>query len=734
MIAEVIVDISNSEVDKVFDYKINEHSSAKVGSRVLIPFGTKTLEGYVIAIKETSEYDSSKLKSIIDILDKQPLISKEMLNLMEFMTKKYHLRKVDILRLFIPSQLRGGRVKELVKDYVSLSEEYVNANPSTFIRKGATAQEELFEYLKEVGEESVTFLNSNFSATSLRNFIARGIVNVRQVEVFREPYKDTVAEIEKKITLTNAQQSVVDEISNHYGETFLLHGVTGSGKTEVYMRLISKALSENKNAIMLVPEISLTPQVLKLFRSRFGDRVALLHSGLSVGERFDEWRRLLNGQAQVAVGARSAVFAPLNNLGIIIIDEEHDSSYVSESNPRYVTSEVATFRAKYNDCNLVLGSATPSIDTYYKTQIGEYKLLELMERVNKKPLPQINVVNMCNEFYAGNNGLFSRILEKKLRECIESGNQAIIFLNRRGYSSYMMCRSCGYVAKCKDCDVSLVYHKDDNLLKCHYCGNRYATLKECPECKSKYIRQGYVGTQQVVEKLQQMFPNETILRMDNDTTQNKDSLVKILDSFAKKKASLLVGTQMIAKGHDFPDVTLVGIVDADMSLHFSDYRSHERTYQLITQVSGRAGRESKTGEVILQTYTPNQYVYRYAINGDYKGFFEKECNLREVTNYPPFTRILRVLVSSQSEELAVKTLKDIYNDVSVIVNENPSDVLYFSVMKSPIKRIQTKYRMQILMRIKNNQEEITSTVYEIVDKYHLPKVSVFVEINPNNLG
>ena len=734
MIAEVIVDISNSEVDRVFDYRIDEHSSATVGSRVLIPFGAKTLEGYVIAIKESSEYDQNKIKSIINTLDKTPVISNEMLQLMEFMTQKYHLRKVDVLRLFIPSQLRGGRVKELVKDYASISSEYINADTSTFIRKGATAQEELFEYLREVGEESVTFLNSNFSASSLRNFIARGIVTVRQVEVFREPYKDTVAEIEKKISLTDAQQRVVNEISNSTGQTYLLHGVTGSGKTEVYMRLISKALAENKNAIMLVPEISLTPQVLKIFRSRFGDRVALLHSGLSVGERFDEWRRLLNGQAQVAIGARSAVFAPLNNVGVIIIDEEHDSSYVSESNPRYVTSDVAIFRAKYNGCNLVMGSATPSIDTYYKTEIGEYKLLELKERVNKKPLPHIDVVNMCNEFYAGNNGLFSRLLENKLRTCVESGNQAIIFLNRRGYSSYMMCRSCGYVAKCNDCDVSLVYHKEDNLLKCHYCGNRYTALRECPQCKSKYIKQGYVGTQQVVEKLQEMFPNETILRMDNDTTQNKDALVKILDSFAKKKASILVGTQMIAKGHDFPDVTLVGIVDADMSLHFSDYRSHERTYQLITQVSGRAGRESKTGEVVLQTYTPNQYVYRYAINGDYKGFYEKECNLREVTNYPPFTRILRVLVSSSDEEIAIKTLKNIFDDVSVIVKEQANDVLYFSAMKSPVKRIQTKYRMQILMRIKDNQDKITSKVYEIVDKYHLPKVSVFVEINPNNLG
>ena len=734
MIAEVIVDISNSEVDRVFDYKLDEHSSATVGSRVLIPFGPKTQEGYVIALKEKSEYDNGKLKSILDVLDPMPVIGKEMLDLMYFMTNKYHLRKVDVLRLFIPSELRGGRVKELVKEYASLSPEFRNKDPQEFIRKGAKAQSELYEYLLEVEEESVTFLNSNFSASSLRNFIMRGIVAVRKVEVFREPYKNNVAEKEKNITLTPMQNDVVNAITSATNTPFLLHGVTGSGKTEVYMRLISDALSKNKTAIMLVPEISLTPQVLRNFRARFGDLVALLHSGLSSGERFDEWRRLLSGQARVAVGARSAVFAPVKDVGVIIIDEEHDGSYASESNPRYLTHDVALFRAKANGCNLVMGSATPSIESYYKTQTGEYRLVELPQRVNKKPLPHIEVVNMCNEIYHGNNGLFSRTLESKLRECIDNGNQAMIFLNRRGYSSYMMCRSCGYVAKCSDCDVSLVYHKDDNALKCHYCGLRFRPLTECPECKSKYIKQGYIGTQQVVELLEKMFPTETILRMDNDTTRNKDAVVKILETFAQKKASILVGTQMIAKGHDFPDVTLVGIVDADMSVHFSDFRANERTYQLITQVAGRAGRESKSGEVVLQTYTPRHYVYKYAVTNDYKGFYEKESNLREVTNYPPYSRILRVLVSSENEELAISTLKNIFTEIGEVVDANKDSVVYYAAMKSPVKRIQTKHRVQLLMRIKDKREEITQKVYSIVDKYLNPKVSIFVEVNPNNLS
>ena len=734
MIAEVIVDISNSEVDRVFDYKVDEHSSACVGSRVLIPFGTKTQEGYVISMKEKSDYDNGKLKSIIETLDPMPVIGKEMLDLMNFMTETYHLRKVDVLRLFIPSELRGGRVRELIKEYASLSAEFRNKNPEEFIRKGAKAQYELYEYLLEVEEESVTFLNSNFSAASLRNFIARGIVTVRKVEVFREPYKNNVPEKEKQITLTQMQADAVQTITSQSGKTILLHGVTGSGKTEVYMRLISDALAKNKTAIMLVPEISLTPQVLRNFRSRFGDLVALLHSGLSSGERFDEWRRLLSGQARVAVGARSAVFAPVKDVGVIIIDEEHDGSYASESNPRYLTHTVAQFRANANNCNLVLGSATPSIESYYKTQTGEYGLVELPQRVNKKPLPHIEIVDSCAEIRCGNNSLFSRALESRLRDCIANGNQAMIFLNRRGYSSYMMCRSCGYVAKCNDCDVSLVYHKDDNALKCHYCGLRYRPLNECPECKSKYIKQGFIGTQQVVELLQKMFPDEEILRMDNDTTRNKDSVVKILETFSQGKASILVGTQMIAKGHDFPNVTLVGIVDADMSLHFSDFRATERTYQLITQVAGRAGRESKSGEVVLQTYTPRHYVYKYATTNDYKGFYEKECNLRDVTNYPPFSRIIRVLASSEQEDLAVSTLKSIYADLGEIVEENKQSIVYFGAMKSPVKRIQTKYRMQILMRVKTNREEITKKVYETVDKYANPKVSLFVEINPNNLS
>lgn len=733
MVAEVIVDISNSEVDRIFDYTLDgSPDDVRAGFRVLVPFGRQTVEGYVIGIKEKSEFSS--LKPIIKKLDAYPVITEEMLALMNFMTKAYHLRKVDVLRLFIPSQMRGGKVKELTVKYASIAEEYRDKDEMLFIRPSAQAQLDLFYHLSECGRDSVTELNKNFSAAALRNLVSRGIVVLVEEEELRVPYSQINKEKVKEVTLTPAQSKVVSEVCSDGSGTYLLHGVTGSGKTEVYMRCISFVLERGKTAVMLVPEISLTPQVLRSFRSRFGDNVALLHSGLSVGERFDEWRRLLDGRAKVAVGARSAIFAPLSNLGLIIIDEEHDSSYVSESNPRYITHEVAAFRASFNGCKLLLGSATPGIESYYHACQGDYKLLELPERVNRKQLPEMEIVNMCKEVYDGNNGVFSRRLISELTDCMARGEQAIIFINRRGYSSYMMCRHCGYVAKCEQCDVSLVYHKEENVLKCHYCGNRYAVLDECPQCHSASIKRGFVGTQAIVEQLSQLFPDKKILRMDNDTTQNKNSHAAILGEFASGKASILVGTQMIAKGHDFPNVTLVGIVDADMSLHFADYRACERTYQLITQVAGRAGRDTKPGKVVLQTYSPHHYVYRFAANNDYKGFYEKECNLREVTKYPPFSKIVRVLVSGESEELCSRTLKGIFDDISVLSRDNRGSFAYFAAMKSPVKRIQNKYRVQILMRIVSGFDKIIGNVYNIVDKHTVSKVSVFVEINPNNLS
>lgn len=734
MFAEIIVDISNSEVDRIFDYSIQHSDAIKIGSRVLIPFGKRTIEGYVINIKSSSDVPTDKLKEVIKVLDDYPVITEEMMLLMQYMCKQYHLRIVDVLRLFIPSQMRGGKIKELIKEFVFINPEFKNRSIEEFIKPSSKAQNDIFNYLLENERAFMSDINREMSASALKNLIMRDIVLVSEQEVNRMPYKDLGDNTCGSVTLTDQQQNVIDAISNGTKTTYLLHGVTGSGKTEVYMNCISRVLKQGKTAIMLEPEISLTPQVLKNFRSRFGNDVAIIHSGLSAGERFDEWRRLLSGEAKVAVGARSAIFAPLQNLGIVIIDEEHDSSYVSETNPRYLTNEVATFRINYNNCNLLMGSATPSIESYYKAKQGEYFLLELKDRINKKALPNIEVINMCNEIYDGNNSIFSRRLQAELTECMAADNQAIIFINRRGYSSYVMCRSCGYIAKCEQCDVSLVYHRDENVLKCHYCNNRYASLDLCPKCKSPHIKQGYVGTQKVVEQLQQLFPDKKILRMDNDTTQTKDSHMKILGEFAAKKAQILVGTQMIAKGHDFPDVTFVGIVDADMSLHFADFRSAERTYQLITQVSGRAGRDSKVGKVILQTYTPNHYVYKFAVANDYNSFYEKECNLREVTKYPPFSKIVRILISSDVEELAGNVLKQVFDEIGKLTQQKTQAFAYMAAMRSPVKRIQNKYRMQLIARIIDDFDGIIQEIYTIIDKVSVSKVSCFIEINPNNLS
>ncbi len=731
MIAKVIVDISASDVDRVFDYVSID--GVECGSRVYVPFGGRNVEGYVIELTDSTSVPEDKLKTIQKTLDDRPIVSTEFLRLCDFMTERFRLRKIDVFRLFLPAKMRGGRIKELEKNIVYIDPQYEDADPALFIKKTARSQMDVFEYVREVKNAEQSYLNANFSAAAVRNLVSRGIFAVKREKKLRMPYGNIVCK-QSDISLTDEQQSAVGTILSSERPT-LLFGVTGSGKTEVYLNCIEKTLAAGKTAIMLVPEISLTPQVMRIFRSRFGDEVALLHSGLSDGERFDEWRRLLTGQAHVAVGARSAIFAPLENVGLIVIDEEHDPSYISESNPRYITREVALFRAKYNDAKLVMGSATPCAESFYNAECGKYVLARLKNRINKREMPEMQIVNMCNEVTCGNSGMFSAKLIEALDECLKAGNQAILFLNRRGYSSYVMCRKCGYVAKCEDCDVSLVYHKDENVLKCHYCQRRYAMLDLCPACKSPHIKQGYMGTERVVENLKEFFPTARVIRMDNDTTRTKDAHFNLLSEFAAGNADILVGTQMVAKGHDFPNVTLVGIIDADMSLHFADYRAVERTFQLITQVAGRAGRESKTGKVILQTYSPNHYVYRFAQNYDYEGFYDKEINLLRTTGFPPFTEIIRVLISSENEQDALDATKYAIDNLRLIAKERPDDFIYLNAMRSPKKRIQTKYRMQALMRIKP-ECGARALVYKVADgvNENFPKVTCFTEINPNDLS
>lgn len=723
MFAKIIIDQDAKALDKVFEYKIPEDMNVEVGERVLVPFGNRRLQGFIVAIEDTCEFDESKVKEIANKIEDFAVIKKEMLELMFYMAEKLHLKLASILRLFLPSEMRTDKVRELIVRYVILSENF--EMPS----KRAVKQLEVVDFLKQNNDVKFSDLSNKFGYASVSSLVKKGVLLVEEKQENRVPDFDEI-KVEKRV-LTPLQQRAVDTICEN--KTYLLHGVTGSGKTEVYMNLIERQLSLGKTAVMLVPEISLTPQVLSNFKARFGEKVALIHSGLSAGERFDEWRRIFFGQAKVVVGARSAIFCPLENVGIIIVDEEHEQSYVSESNPRYDTHMIAEFRRKYNNCTLVFGSATPSIESYSKAMDGEYTLVEMPVRVNGMEMPKINIVDMMMEMRQGNTQIFSVPLYYELKNIVEQKKQAMIFINRRGFSSFQRCRNCGYVAKCSDCDVSLVYHRFENRLKCHYCGKRYRALDLCPSCGSDDIKQGAIGTERVVDELHKLFPDVRILRMDNDTTSKKNAHKEILSEFRKTKPAILVGTQMIAKGHDFEDVLLVGIVDADQSLFQSDFRSIERTFQLITQVAGRAGRSATQGKVILQTYSPKHYVYRFASNYDYKGFFQKELNLRKVTKFPPYARIIRVLFSHEDENIVAQECKVCYNKVKEIKEEFGEDFVYLDVMKAPLNKIKNKFRYQIMMRVKlAKADEIEKRVFESIDEKC--KCSVFFEINPNNLS
>nr|MDE7454002.1 primosomal protein N' [Clostridia bacterium] len=605
MFAQVIVDVAHSNVDKIFEYSCPENLSA--GARVKVPFGGRVIDGFVIGVSPVSSYPAEKVKPIASVFDESPALVPECLDLMREISSRYRVPKAAALRLFLPSEMRLGKVREAFKNFVIFRTADIKLSAS------AKKQAEALDYLKEKKEEELPALCEKFGRGAINALVEKGAAEIEKRKIARNPFEGLSGEAQAK-TLTPAQTAALNSIENSDKLVHLIHGVTGSGKTEIYLNVIDREIRRGRTAIFLVPEISLTPQMLSQLRSRFGGAAAILHSGLSAGERFDEWWRLRSGEAKIAIGARSAVFAPLENIGAVIIDEEHDSSYISETAPRYSTVDVALMRAKFNSAKLILGSATPSVETFVKAAEGEYNLITLTERINKKPLPEIIIADMRKEVRRGNNSAFSKALRDELDETLKSGNQAIIFLNRRGYSRTVMCRDCGYVAKCENCDVTLTYHSEDNCLKCHYCGAKYRMLSACPECGGLHVLYSGTGTQKVVADLKELFPAARILRMDNDTVSGKDGHYKILNKFAKKEADILVGTQMIAKGHDFPSVTLVGILDADMSLNFSDYRSGERTFQLITQVSGRSGRADDKGKVVLQTCAPENYILRYAVD------------------------------------------------------------------------------------------------------------------------
>ena len=724
MIAEVIVDIAAGETDRIYDYLCDD--DIKAGSRVRAPFGGKIVSGFVMRLKETSDVPPGRLKRVFPCSDGLPALNPECLALAGKLTARYRVPMALSLRLFLPSEMRAGKVRELKKNYASLLVPLSEMSLS----KTAKNQRGAAEYLEKNGKTECGFLNGLFPG-GVAALEKKGYALVKKEQLLRDPYKGLEVEHFDR-ELTEDQRRAVERIERDERTVQLLHGVTGSGKTEIYLTLIAKCLKEGKSSIFLVPEISLTPQMLSQLRARFGRNAAIMHSGLSAGEKFDEWWRLRTGEAKIAIGARSAVFTPLENLGVIIIDEEHDSSYSSETAPRYNTFDVAYLRAKYNGCKLVLGSATPAVDTYKRAIDGEFGLIRLEKRINRKPLPEIVIADMRREVRRGNNSAFSAALREELDKCLKEGNQAILFLNRRGYSQTVICKECGYVAKCEASDVSLTYHRDEDCLKCHYCGARYRVPTVCPDCGGRKLSYAGTGTQRIAAELEKLYPSARVLRMDNDTTSGKEGHYKILKAFGEKRADILVGTQMIAKGHDFPSVTLVGILDADMSLHFSDYRSGERTFQLITQVAGRSGRAEEKGKVVLQTFSPENDVLRYAVAYDYEGFYQNEISLRAATMFPPFSKIVRVLVTGEDEKKALEALRGVYFSLERLYTEHAEKFLFFNKMHAPIKRIQNKFRYQVLMRLSDTS--VLPLVYDACAEARTRDVLVSVEENPTNLS
>lgn len=611
------------------------------------------------------------------------------------------------------------------------------------LAKNANKQIEILNYVKNIESISLKdlMININCGLSSIKSLEDKGYIKVINVEVKRDAITKEVNPY-NKIRLTREQENCIDKIYDDYLENgynrYLLHGVTGSGKTEVYLQLIEKVLEAGKQAIVLVPEISLTPQTVERFAGRFRDNVAVLHSRLSHGERYDEWRKIKEGEVQIVVGARSAIFAPFDNLAFIIIDEEHEASYKSSMNPKYSAIEVGEKRCEVEGATLVLGSATPSIESYYKAKQGEYKLLELPNRVNNKEMPRFEVIDMKKELDNGNKSMFSNALFDSIAENLKAKKQTILFLNRRGFSTFISCRKCGYVVKCKECDISLTYHMAQNILKCHYCGYTLKPPTICPSCNSKYIKYFGTGTQRVEEEVKRLFPNARTSRMDLDTTTAKGSHEKIFEKMKRGDIDILIGTQMITKGLDFPNVTLVGIIAADLTLNIPDFKASERTFQLLTQVGGRAGRGEYDGKVILQTYEPEHYSILTAKSHDYIRFYNKEISIRNEFNYPPFTDIINIVISGENEKdtynMSSSFAKDIRQKIFQETNSKELSETIIGPMEAPIYRIKNKYRRQIIIKAKKTDIPMISKAIERVNRNYLDKINkninISIDFNP----
>ncbi len=736
--AEVIVDLSAEAVDRLFSYSIPEGMNVAPGQLVAVPFGPRTVEGFVVSLSDECGLAPEKVRPILRAVREEPVILPELVDLARWMREKYLCNLVDALRLMIPAEMRGERVREKTKRMARLSPDAPDAAAFLAANPRAKKQAELLSALAAGPAET-----SAFPAAALKALADKGIVEIYREGALRAPLVPDAPERAKDPELTSAQRYAAEQLIaalDEGGGRFLLNGVTGSGKTEVYIRLIRESLRRGKTAIVLVPEIALTPQMAGWFRARFGDDAAILHSGLSTGERFDEWRRLFTGAARVAIGARSAVFAPLKDLGAVIIDEEHEHTYQSDRRPRYDAREVAWYRAEQSGAVLLLGSATPSIQTYMRAMPGvrpenRLRLLELPQRINGMPLPEVEIADMREEFARGNRSIFSARLIRALQECFDSGSQAMLFINRRGHSTFVSCRACGYVEKCAQCDISMTYHQVENLLRCHYCGATRQPPQKCPQCGSGYIKFFGAGTQRVQEEMERLFPSVRTVRMDLDTTRQKDAHTRILERFRSGDAQALIGTQMIAKGLDFPNVTLVGVVAADTTLNLPDYRSTERTFQLITQVAGRAGRADRPGRVIVQTYDPDHYALQLAAKQDFRAFYNRETAFRRASLYPPFTVILRILFSAKSPETAQAAAEDAENRLNAFLDDGRrQDVVQMRALEAPIRLLKGEARWQVFLKMSYKGDlDATEAFMQALADEPRDGVRAEMEVNPANM-
>lgn len=723
MVCECLVELEHVFIDKTFTYKINKEQLPllKVGMRVVVPFGKQTLEGFVLKIYENKDASlENKLKEIISIVDTYPILNEELLTLGKYISKTTLCSLMTSYQAMLPKALKAKKKVNMTPKY----DTYICINYGMYNNdiKFNASQEKILELLKENKKVKKEVLNK-ISVSSVNTLLKKNIL----LEEKEENYRYNLINEEKiKFNLNEEQQKVYKEIFNfiNTNETFLLYGVTGSGKTNVYMKVIEDVIKNNKTAILLVPEISLTPQIIKRFTSYFSN-IAVLHSGLSDGEKYDEWRKINEGKVNIVIGARSAIFAPLKNIGVIIIDEEHSQTYKQENNPRYNAIDIAKERCKYHNCPLILGSATPSLESFARAKKNVYKLLELKNRYNNNTMPKVEIIDMNKEFKKA-SGYFSNALIDQIKETLERKEQVILFLNRRGYSSFLTCSSCGYVEKCPNCDISLTYHKSSNMLRCHYCGYATKRKKLCPKCQEEFKDYG-IGTEKVEEELKSLIKDAKIIRMDVDTTTTKNAHAKIINSFLEEKYNILVGTQMIAKGLDFPNVTLVGVLNADIGLNFPDFRSSETTFSLLNQVLGRSGRGNKEGKVLIQTFNPEHYAIAYTKNHDYLGFYNEEMKIRKILKYPPYYYICSIKIISKDYNLASKSSYDVVN----YLKQNIKNEIILGPSVCNVFKLNNNYRFQIIIKYKdvNNILEYLTNI----EHHYFNKKDIKIEIDFNPL-